>query len=182
MTPRTSVIWDDGFTAYNFGPEHPMGPIRLDLTTRLLRAFGVFEGGGVTLHSPNPASEETLATAHDPGYIAAVKHASVDPKTADVRRGLGTEDDPTLDAHRTLRLRVGDSLLACSDGLWHYFTTQELGMVLQTLPPRDASQFLVEKARSRAMGHGDNLSLAIVKIEPLVEHKTAPTEGAVAAR
>ena len=43
MGPRTSVIWDDVFTAYDFGPEHPMGPVRLDLTTRLARALGVLD-------------------------------------------------------------------------------------------------------------------------------------------
>ena len=32
MAPRTSVIWDDVFTAYDFGPGQPMGPVRLDLT------------------------------------------------------------------------------------------------------------------------------------------------------
>ena len=43
MGPRTSVIWDDVFTAYDFGPGHPMGPVRLDLTTRLARSLGVLD-------------------------------------------------------------------------------------------------------------------------------------------
>ena len=60
---------------------------------------------------------------------------------------------------------------ACTDGLWHYFTTEELGSVLNSLPPREASEFLVDKARTRAMGGGDNLSLAIVKVEPLTDNK-----------
>ncbi len=45
----------------------------------------------------------------------------------------------------------------------------ELGSVLSSLSPREASEFLIEKARSRARGGGDNLSLVIVKLEPL-EH------------
>ena len=36
-----------------------------------------------------------------------------------------------------------------------------------SLSPREASEFLIEKARSRAHGGGDNLSLLIVKLEPL---------------
>ncbi|MBV8250648.1 MAG: serine/threonine-protein phosphatase, partial [Comamonas sp.] len=32
------------------------------------------------------------------------------------------------------------------------------------LSPREASQFLIEKARQRASGVGDNLSLAILKL------------------
>ena len=80
---------------------------------------------------------------------------------------LGTDEEaPRIDT-RVTQLDVGDCLLACTDGLWHYFTDVELGSVLQALPPRDASKFLLDKARERAMGGGDNLSLAIVKVEPL---------------
>ena len=59
----------------------------------------------------------------------------------------------------------GDTLLACSDGLWHYFTPKELGAIVHTLPPREAAEMLVAKARHRARGGGDNLSLALVRIE-----------------
>jgi serine/threonine protein phosphatase PrpC len=34
------------------------------------------------------------------------------------------------------RLEVGDSLLACSDGLWHYLTPRELGAIVSALAPR----------------------------------------------
>jgi hypothetical protein len=43
----------------------------------------------------------------------------------------------------------------------------ELGSVLSNLSPRDASEFLIEKARARAKGIGDNLSLVIIKFDPL---------------
>ena len=66
-----------------------------------------------------------------------------------------------------LGIKVGDTLMCCSDGLWHYFTAQELGSVLYSLPPREAAELLVSKARQRARGGGDNLSLAIVKLENL---------------
>ena len=64
------------------------------------------------------------------------------------------------------RLEFGDSLLACSDGLWHYFTPKELGAILNVLPPREASEMMVNKARQRARGGGDNLSLAILRLDP----------------
>ena len=69
------------------------------------------------------------------------------------------------------QLQPGDVLLACSDGVWHYFSPAELGSVVDSLSPREATEFLIEKARSRARGGGDNLSLVIVKIEALVEEK-----------
>ncbi|MCB2070856.1 MAG: serine/threonine-protein phosphatase, partial [Ottowia sp.] len=74
-------------------------------------------------------------------------------------------------------LQIGDTLLACSDGVWHYFTTEELASVLASLPPREASEFLIEKARARAQGGGDNLSLAIVKVEKLADDKPPVGSG-----
>ena len=62
---------------------------------------------------------------------------------------------------------MGDAVLACSDGLWHYFTARELGAIVHALPPREASEMLVNKARQRARGGGDNLSLALVRVEAL---------------
>ncbi|RIK14634.1 MAG: acetoin utilization protein AcuC, partial [Acidobacteria bacterium] len=37
----TWVMWDERFTAYDFGPGHPMHPSRLDLTYRLARSLGL---------------------------------------------------------------------------------------------------------------------------------------------
>jgi len=80
---------------------------------------------------------------------------------------LGTTQDPPLAQRHLGRLDIGDSILSCSDGLWHYFTPRELGAIVHALPPREATEMLVGKARQRARGAGDNLSLALVRVEPL---------------
>jgi len=80
---------------------------------------------------------------------------------------LGTTQDPPLTAGHVDRLEIGDCVLACSDGLWHYFTPKELGAIVHALPPREASEMLVSKARQRARGGGDNLSLALIRVDPL---------------
>jgi PPM family protein phosphatase len=80
---------------------------------------------------------------------------------------LGTTQDPPLAQRHIGRLDIGDSILCCSDGLWHYFTPRELGAIVHALPPREATEMLVGKARQRARGGGDNLSLALVRVEPL---------------
>jgi serine/threonine protein phosphatase PrpC len=80
---------------------------------------------------------------------------------------LGADDDPPLTLHRIERLAVGDSVLLCSDGLWHYFTPREFGTLVNALKPSDAAKLLAGKARQRARGGGDNLSLALVKVEAL---------------
>jgi hypothetical protein len=40
-----------------------------------------------------------------------------------------------------------------------------MGAVINALPPREAAATLLRMARDRAGGHGDNVSLAIVKLE-----------------
>ncbi|MGE4051317.1 MAG: PP2C family serine/threonine-protein phosphatase [Piscinibacter sp.] len=80
---------------------------------------------------------------------------------------LGTHQDPPITVGHIDRLEIGDTMLACSDGLWHYFTPRELGAIVHALPPREASEMLVNKARQRARGGGDNLSLALIRVDPL---------------
>lgn len=89
------------------------------------------------------------------------------PKSNILTGCLGSENDPPISLDHISQMRAGDTLMACSDGVWHYFNEVELGNVLDKLAPREATEFLIEKARSRAQGTGDNLSLVIVKFEPL---------------
>ena len=87
---------------------------------------------------------------------------------------LGAESDPPLGTHMIAQVQPGDVLLACSDGVWHYFSPEELASVVEALTPREATEFLIEKARTRAHGVGDNLSIVIVKIEAALPEKKAP--------
>ena len=80
---------------------------------------------------------------------------------------LGTHADPPVALWHIDKLEYGDTMLACSDGLWHYFTPKEIGAILHALPPREAAEMLVSKARQRARGGGDNLSLALVRVDAL---------------
>jgi len=95
--------------------------------------------------------------------------AKVHPQSNILMGCLGTETEPPVDIHFIPRLREGDSLLACSDGVWHYFDAQEMADVLNRLSAREAAESLIDKARERAQGSGDNLSLVVVKLEPLEE-------------
>lgn len=62
-------------------------------------------------------------------------------------------------------LQVGDTFLLCSDGLWGYFTDQELAWVIDgASSAREASELLIDRARALGDGDGDNISLAILKL------------------
>ena len=102
----------------------------------------------------------------DEGQITE-DEANTHPQSNLLTGCLGTFQDPPLSVHHIERLEIGDTIMACSDGLWHYFSPRELGAIVNTLPPRDASEMLVSKARQRARGGGDNLSLALVRVEEL---------------
>ncbi len=78
---------------------------------------------------------------------------------------IGIGHDLRLDHGQVDDLRTGDCFVLASDGLWAYFTERELGTIVHRLAAREAAETLVRLARERASGHGDNLSVAIVKLE-----------------
>ena len=81
---------------------------------------------------------------------------------------LGMSNAPLpIDIHTIDPLKPGDALMACSDGLWHYFTPEEMGALIAERNPRESVELLIEEARMRARGAGDNISVAILKLEPL---------------
>lgn len=102
----------------------------------------------------------------DEGQITP-EEANTHPQSNLLTACLGGAQEPPISLHHINELQVGDSLLACTDGLWHYFTSAELGNVIASRPPREAIESLVSKARQRAGGSGDNLSLALVRVEAL---------------
>jgi acetoin utilization protein AcuC len=102
------VVWDEAYLGYDFG-DHPMHPIRLDLTVRLSRELGVLDRA--ELLAPVPATTDELLTAHTPGYLAALRAASTDMTFTG--HGLGTSDDPVFPSmDEVAALIAGGSLLA----------------------------------------------------------------------
>ncbi len=100
MSGPACVVFDPTLTDYDFGPEHPMSPLRVDLTVLLARELGVLaeEGrpGGLPTVAAPMASDELLATVHEPAYVEAVKLVGKDPSRVNEERGLGTADNPAF--------------------------------------------------------------------------------------
>jgi serine/threonine protein phosphatase PrpC len=118
---------------------------------------------------------ELLSRTSDHSYVQRLvdegqiteEEAQSHPQSNLLTGCLGTHQDPPLSVRRLDGLEPGDALLTCSDGLWHYFTPRELGAIIHALPVREASEMLVNKARQRARGGGDNLSMALIRVERL---------------
>jgi len=130
-----------------------------------------FHGPRLVTRTKDHSYVQTLV---DKGEISE-EEANDHPQSNILVGCLGADIDPPLTFHQIARLQPGHVLLACTDGLWHYFSSDELSSVLDNFTPREAAEFLVEKARLRAQGTGDNLSMIIVKIEHSpVEKKKLP--------
>jgi acetoin utilization protein AcuC len=84
-------VWGEGFLSYDFG-EHPMTPVRLDLTVSLARSLGVLDR--LTICPPEPAGESELLTVHSPEYLNALHEASDD--AGFFGHGLGSDDNPVF--------------------------------------------------------------------------------------
>lgn len=111
-----------------------------------------------------------------PGYITE-EQAEQHPNKNLLSSCLGDIAEPEIDFGESAPLENGDCFLLCSDGLWAYFSPQELGETLATLPPRQAAETLIDKARALAKGRGDNCSLAILRVVWVEPPKKTPLFG-----
>ncbi|HEU5044328.1 MAG TPA: acetoin utilization protein AcuC [Nocardioidaceae bacterium] len=115
MAGPACVVYDPTLTDYDFGPAHPMSPLRVDLTVRLAEALDVVGGNGRGLRRIDApvAPDDLLATVHTPAYIEAIQLASSNPELADESIGLGSEDNPVFRGmHRASAHIVGASVEA----------------------------------------------------------------------
>ena len=92
------------------------------------------------------------------------EQALVHPNRNILITSLGGGEPPKIDVGEAQDLQDGDSFLLCSDGLWGYFSEAELGGVIAAFSAREASELLISRARARANGEGDNISVAILKL------------------
>jgi len=104
---------------YNFGPSHPMTPVRLDLMMRLAAQLGVLDHLDVI--SPRPASVDELELVHSPALVAAVQRAGEGEKLGDSHyagHGLGTPDVPTFKKMHEVSSRAVGATLDAGRAVW----------------------------------------------------------------
>ncbi|MDT0309649.1 acetoin utilization protein AcuC [Streptomyces sp. DSM 44917] len=116
MSGEARLMWDEDVTKYNFGPGHPMDPVRLTLTMRLVEAFALPKR--IDVAAAPPAGDSTLGLVHRPEYVQAVRLASREPWEADPRRGLGTEDTPAFEGMHEVSALIAGQSLAGAEAIW----------------------------------------------------------------
>lgn len=105
---RVALVWDDALANYDLGPEHPLAPVRVELTMALIRASGLIGNGAVEV-PPGGFDEAELLRLHRPDFVDTVKRLSADATArCEDRFGLGPGDTPAFTGmHPT-------SLLVCA--------------------------------------------------------------------
>ncbi|MDQ1641624.1 MAG: acetoin utilization protein AcuC, partial [Actinomycetota bacterium] len=119
MSRSLTLPWDERLIGYDFGPEHPLNPVRVDLTMRLARALGLFDGPGVSVTKQvEPADDALLELVHEPDYIAAVRRVSADPRRPELDRGLGSPDNPAFAGMHDVAALVAGASVAAARAVW----------------------------------------------------------------
>ncbi|MGO1315923.1 MAG: acetoin utilization protein AcuC [Cellulomonadaceae bacterium] len=117
MASTVRVVWSPALLGYDFGPGHPMAPLRLGLTMELAAELNLLDLPGVDLGDSGVASDETIELFHDPAYVAAVRAAS-EHGVADPARGLGTDDDPIFPGMHDAAARIVAGTCTAARDVW----------------------------------------------------------------
>jgi acetoin utilization protein AcuC len=131
MTCTLHVAWDERLAGYDFGPGHPMAPVRLKLTMELALAFGFGQLDGVHFEVPAPATDAELQLVHTQTYISLVRLAGRPDLLARggpdkqemtervlLMHGLGIEDNPVFPGMHDAAAMVTGATLAAARAVW----------------------------------------------------------------
>lgn len=118
MSVEAALVWDPAFVAYQFRPDHPFNPKRLELTVSLIEELGLLASPSIRVVTPRRASDGELLRVHDADFLAAVKRLGQEAEVHDERGwrwGLGTEDNPIFPGMHEATATVTGGTLQCAE-------------------------------------------------------------------
>jgi acetoin utilization protein AcuC len=138
----TLVLWSEDLLEYDLG-DHPLDPVRVELTMALARELGVLDRPGVKIEAPTPADDAALTRVHTRGYLDAVRTAPDDPFFSGW--GLGTGDNPIFHGMHEASALVAGATLRAAEAVWNGETTRAVSIAggLHHAMPSRASGFCV---------------------------------------
>jgi acetoin utilization protein AcuC len=139
---QTLVMWDEALLQYNLG-DHPLDPVRVELTFALARSLGVLDRSGVTVEAPVAATDAELATVHQPEYIEIIKAAGAGRRI--IGFGLGTSDNPIFPHMHEASALVAGATLRAAEAVWRGEVDRAINVAggLHHAMPTRASGFCV---------------------------------------
>jgi acetoin utilization protein AcuC len=115
----TALIWSDDRIRYDFGPAHPLKPIRVELTVKLIRACGLDQRSGVVTLPRAPYGEDEVLRIHDAEYVEVVRALSANPNPLGAPwYGLGWGDNPVFAGMHEASLEVCGASVAAAQAVW----------------------------------------------------------------
>jgi PPM family protein phosphatase len=137
-------------------------------TALFLRSEGAWVGhvGDSRAYRIRPGRVEQLTFDHSWVWEIA-RRQGIDPdqlgdfKKNVIVRSLGPDEQVEVDIEGPHPIQPGDAFLLCSDGLTNEVAADEIGAVVQVLPPDEAAKFLIALANIR--GGRDNITCIIVQ-------------------
>ncbi|HWB72013.1 MAG TPA: acetoin utilization protein AcuC [Egibacteraceae bacterium] len=137
-------IWQDEGLRYDFGPAHPLKPVRVELTVALIRACGLTEADGVDTLPNAPFGDDDVRRIHEADYVDAVKRQSKRP-TGDFAHGLGPGDNPVFEGMHEASLQVCGASVAAAQAVWEGRVAHAFNPAggLHHAMPRRASGFCI---------------------------------------
>lgn len=122
MVDKVGLIYTDKYQLYDFGPRHPLRPLRLKLTYSLMEKLGLFENSLLEITEPKVASREEIERVHTVEYVDIVKRLSQNPEDSNIKPyayGLGPGDNPVFKGmYDASALVCGASILA-AEMVWN---------------------------------------------------------------
>src|SRR3954454_18708616 len=118
MPGSACVVFDPSLTEYDFGPHHPMSPLRVDLTIRLSDELDVTGPKGLPKVDAPMASDELVGTVHTEEYMAAVRRVGDDPHRVEEEFGLGTADNPAFKGMHHASAHVVGASVEAARRIW----------------------------------------------------------------
>ncbi len=163
------AIYSENYLSYNFGPQHPFSPVRLEMLLDLLAQLGL----APMAHLPPQATREEIRSVHLESFVRRVEAAGRGEHSPDFEHyGLGSADTPVFpNMEAASRWLVGGTLEAArmvSTGATK--EVLQLGGGLHHAQKDLASGFCVYNDLSVAIRHLSNQGLRVAYVDIDVHH------------
>jgi len=80
-----------------------------------------------------------------------------------ITRCLGPDQGVVIDIEGPFHVQAGDRFVICSDGLTNHISDNEIGAIIASLPPTEASRLLIDLTNCR--GGSDNVTVVVANVE-----------------
>lgn len=115
----TALIWSDDQLRYDFGPDHPLKPVRVHLTVKLIRSCGLVDTDDVLVLPRDRFTTDDVLRLHTEPYVEAVMAASRRPDSlGGLEYGLGFGDNPAFAGMHEASLEVCGASVAAARAVW----------------------------------------------------------------